>query len=87
MKRYWFKFAGKHYSELPFGIIMGCGVTAINYEDAINIIREKVFQGGELPQIITLIEDIDISLLEENHVRLNIGNIFPRGIWFPLGYN
>jgi hypothetical protein len=28
----------------------------------------------------------DVATLDQGHVRPNMGSIFARGIWFPLGY-
>lgn len=84
MKRYWFEFDD---DNLPFGIKMGCGVTAHNYDDALYLLNEKVFKGATIPKIKGMIEDIDISTLDAGHV---LPNMYPpniRGVWFPLGYN
>ncbi len=51
------------------------------------MIKYKIFPDREMPEISYYIEDIDISTLDGNHVRSNIGNIFQRGIWFPLGFD
>lgn len=86
MTRYWFKFRLDIEDNPPLGILMGCGVTATSKENAIDIIKRKVFKNRELPEIIEFVENIDIRTLDENHVRPNMGNPVVRGIWFPLGY-
>jgi hypothetical protein len=83
LKRYWFTF--EKFSK-PTPLNLGCGVTAHNYEDAVTLLRERVFRGKELPPIAKFVEDIDVSILEQKHVFPNIGMVNVRGIWFPQGY-
>jgi hypothetical protein len=82
MERYWFTF-----KEFGFGtaLNLGCGVTAWTLADAINLLNQSVFKGApyELDRV-ELCKSLD--MLEENHVRPNIGNVHARGIWFPMGY-
>ena len=85
MTRYWFNFKG-NLLDLPPGLIMGCGVTAYNYADAISIVQQKVFKGKELPEIKTEIENIAISTLDKGHVLPNMKDPTLRGVWFPGGY-
>ena len=85
MPRYWFNFKG-NLLDLPPGLIMGCGVTAYNYADAISIVQQKVFKGKELPEIKTKIENIDVSTLDKAHVLPNMKDPTLRGVWFPGGY-
>lgn len=80
--KYWFQFDHPTDSmdKLSFG------VTAYNYEDAINLIRDA-FEKSELPPIKSFFENTDVFQLDE------AGNpIYPenmpgnfRGIWFPKG--
>jgi hypothetical protein len=83
LTRYWFKF-----EQLPKSSILnlGCGVTAYDYEDALLLLKERVFGGNEIPKIAQCQENIDVSALDPRHIRPNMGPIFPRGIWFPQGY-
>jgi hypothetical protein len=60
-------------------------VTAYSYEDALSLLKEKVFEGTE-PPIIDVVPDVDISELDQNHVIPNMGVPVWRGVWFPLGY-
>lgn len=85
MRRYWFEFNGS-LQELPPGLILGCGVTAYDYTDAISILRQKVFKEEELPEIKTKVENVDISTLDNGHIRPNMGDLTLRGVWFPMGY-
>ena len=85
MKRFWIEFANA--KDAPTGMGWGCGVTAHTFEDALSIISENALQGRELPELKNFIEDVVVSDLDKNHVLPNIGNIFVRGIWFPLGFS
>ncbi len=71
---------------MPTVLNMGCGVTAHDYDDAIDLLRERVF-GGRAPDVIAFEEEVDVSKLDKNHVIPNMGSVVVRGIWFPDGYN
>lgn len=89
MKRYWFEFKINQIMGAPFGIQLGCGITAFNFEDAMSILKEKIFREQDTPQIIKCVEDIDLSTLDSNHIIPNINPNSPptmRGVWFPIGY-
>ena len=84
--RYWFRFASIPGMRLPIGVAQGCGVSAFNYEDALSLLKVKVFDGNDLPPTEEVIENIDVSTLDNKQIIPNIGNVRMRGIWFPLGY-
>lgn len=86
LKRYWFEFSDCDNVVLPTGISKGCGVTAYDYDDAINILKEFVFKRTSIPTIKKFIENVIIEKLDEDHVLPNMGIVNSRGIWFPLGY-
>ncbi len=86
MKRFWFEFENIGYENLPAGVVIGCGITSNNYDDAIQILSEKVFKNYPIPKIVKLVEDIDISTLDTGHVKSNMSSPNLRGVWFPLGY-
>jgi hypothetical protein len=82
LKRFWFKFC-----PLPFSSVsLGCGVTAYDYTDALKLLKDKIFVGREMPDIAEVIEDVDVSILDKNHVIPNMEAPVIRGIWFPKGY-
>ena len=87
MHRYWFQFDLAPDDRCPGGIHWGCGVTALDYNDAVHILRRAVFLNGKLPEISQVTEDIDVSTLDAGHVRPNMGDPSRRGVWFPLGYS
>jgi hypothetical protein len=84
MHRYWFKFV----SNKPYDYLhqLGCGVTARNYDDAVSILRETVFADEELPTIKSVVEDIELSALDQEHVTPNMEPSVWRGLWFPKDY-
>lgn len=81
LHRYWFKFT---HSTSPSILNLGCGITAYDEEDAKRLLQDKVFSVYGSRQIIDTIKDIDVSTLDENHVRSNMGSPANRGVWFPL---
>jgi hypothetical protein len=83
MIRYWFEFE----NNVPYGMKIGCGVTAYSYSDALNILKDKVFKDSSQFQIKRVIEDVDVSTLDPGHVLPNMSPPNLRGIWFPQGYN
>ena len=83
LHRYWFRFSG----ELSRGLALGCGVTAFDRDDARRVLTERVFRDTPLPDIVEEIEDIDISTLDDRHVRPNMTVPLTRGVWFPLGFD
>ena len=84
MLRLWLEFDPTRV--LPPGLAYGCGVTGYNYEDAIKLVQTQVFTDGPMPDPVRLVENVDVSQLNTNHVLPNMGNPLARGIWFPLGY-
>jgi len=81
--RYWFEF---EQLPAPSPINLGCGVTAYNYDDAIDLLKKTVFMDSTLPTIKRVLEDVDISKLDQGHVIPNMGLVLSRGVWFPLSF-
>ncbi len=79
MRPYWVTFSDlKDFSSLGLGV----GVTGRNIDDALMIV-EEVF-GHLIVSEITPVNDV--ASLDAGHVRPNMGSIFLRGVWFPLGH-
>ncbi len=79
MKPYWVTFtdvAGRS------GLGLGAGVTGHDQDDALSLI-EQAF-GRLTVSKITAVDDL--ASLDQGHVRPNMGSIFLRGVWFPLGH-
>jgi hypothetical protein len=85
LRRFWITFKATAL-DLPLGAGGGVGVTAHGYRDALTILQSDLFPSERLPEVDSVIEDVDVSQLDENHVIPNMGNVFRRGIWFPQGY-
>jgi len=86
-KRFWFEFKIDSVFNYPPGIGLGCGVTAIDYDDAVKILDQKVFNVIGRPPFKKVIEDVDIRELDQGHVIPNMSPPIYRGIWYPLGYD
>jgi hypothetical protein len=84
MRRFWFQFDMSN--DLPPGVRMGCGITAYDREDALRLLRERVFLETTIPRPLDIVEDVVISSLDAGHVLPNMGDVTIRGVWFPLGY-
>ena len=82
LHRYWFVFVGPN---VPSIVCAGCGVTAWTIDDAMSLVRHRLFEGGDF-LVKDVIEDVDVSTLDANHVLPNMAPPNLRGIWFPLGY-
>jgi hypothetical protein len=65
--------------------LTGCGVTAWSHEDALRLLRERVFVRQPLPPVRRCVEDVDVSTLDPGHVLPNMADPTRRGVWFPLG--
>jgi hypothetical protein len=83
LHRFWFRFKAGNDSNTPRP---GCGVTASNYDDALAILNETVFAGKRLPEIEHVIENVDISTLDQKHVIPNMEAPGWRGVWYPRGF-
>jgi len=83
LRRFWFEF---EQIPRPTAVNLGCGVTAYSREDALALVRERVF-GANGPALVRVIDDVTPDQLETNHVLPNLGNVVQRGIWFPQGYD
>jgi hypothetical protein len=88
VKRYWFEFVVDPQEWRSPGSVLraGCGVTGWDREDCLALIRTHVLKGDPLPPIGREVEDVDVSTLDQGHVTPNMLSIFPRGIWFPQGF-
>lgn len=86
--RYWFRWrhpsdAAAHAIYSRVGAGLGCGVTAVDVEDAKNLISTVVLRGDPVPLIADVVEDVDVQTLDEGHVVPNMGDPSVRGVWFP----
>jgi hypothetical protein len=82
LTRYWFSF---DRLSGPNRLRLGCGVTAVNYEDALALLSQRLSKPS-LETIVQCTENIDVSTLDPRHILPNIGDVTVRGIWFPRGF-
>ena len=82
LTRYWFVLERQ---VVPSPLNLGCGVTAYDRNDAIELLRSRALSGKAIPRVIDVIENVDVSGLDQKHVVPNMGSVTERGIWFPLG--
>jgi hypothetical protein len=81
--RYWFGFNGVE----PFNSLnRGCGVTAYNLDDAKSLLSQSIFKDRDWYSIKEVIENVDITTLDQGHVIPNMEPPVWRGVWFPKGY-
>ena len=85
LRRFWFHF--ENQAPLPPGLRLGCGVTALDRDDAVRLLEALVFTSGEVPSFKKVSEDVDLASLDAGRIRPNMGNPAVRGVWFPLGYS
>lgn len=84
LKRYWFIL----YPENQFGP-RNIGVTAYSRHEARLLIVDALARinwshiTNSLMENAEIIENIDIRLLDQNHVIPNIGVVTFKGVWFP----
>ena len=89
LKRYWFEFdlsegeLSSYYACFP---TRGCGITAYDFNDALKIMRLFILRDDYFPKFSRIVENIDVSTLEENHILPNAGVPVWRGVWYP-SYN
>jgi hypothetical protein len=82
--RYWFEFdanASREAKSRPW-----CGVTGFGLEDAKTILSRQVFGGKGIPPIVKLVENVDVSTLDQEHVVRNMNPPNARGVWYPRGF-
>lgn len=86
MEAYWLEFEFSSDADVPMGTRLGCGVTAESQESALKLVKDRVFRGRQLPVLLKVVRIISMDVLDQDHVVPNMGSIFEKGIWFPLGY-
>lgn len=87
LTKFWFTFDLTMRDPHPPGVLMGCGITAVDEEDAVRILKENVFRTHPFAGIKAMVTDVDVSKLDQDHVLPNMGDPTRRGVWFPLGYS
>lgn len=85
--RFWIEFEQTIDDQPPPGTLIGVGVTAVDRDDALRLVAERVFEGEPLPPIKGLRTDVDLSTLDAGHVIPNMEPPVRRGVWYPRGYS
>jgi len=86
MHRYWIEFGIGLEHEFGSLLLPGVGVTAMNRDDALQLIRRDVTRGHELPAVSNVVRDVDVSTLDRGHVLPAVGDPSRRGVWFPRAF-
>ncbi len=89
LTRYWISFDVSEIKEKlsDSNLVLGCGVSAYTEEDAIFLFKDKIVQNQQMPEIKSIVSDVDVSTLDKGHVISNMGVVSIRGIWFPKKYS
>jgi hypothetical protein len=80
LKRFWIEFGST--TDTPLVLRPGCGVTAYSIEDALRLVSDALGI-PELPAVVSVVENVDVSTLDANHILPNIGLTVCRGVWYP----
>jgi len=91
LRRFWIEFdlasveaADEIEDTFALGYVRnGLGVTGVDFDDCLGIVRARVFNGAALPAVSRVVEDVDVSTLSEEIVVPNIKPPIWRGICFP----
>jgi hypothetical protein len=84
--RYWFEFDYPK-PRIGHGVYIPacgcCGITAFDYQDALKIMRRFMLRDNETPIFKRVIENVNVSTIEDKRVIPNLGVPVWRGVWFP----
>ena len=72
LKRYWFR------TDPP----LGYGVTAESRAAAERLLQEYGYPLSE-QRVVEILEDVEVTSLDPDHVLPNSGPLVVRGIWYP----
>jgi hypothetical protein len=84
--RFWIEF---DYGTPPSGLgpwdpgPSWVGVTGFDYEDALQIVRAEYFADGQMPAVKSVVEDVDVSKIDELRAYPYYSVPVWRGIWYP----
>lgn len=73
LHRYWFAILSH----------IGVGVTAYSRTEAESLARESCENFGWRFEPVSVLEDVDVRVLDQNHVVPNMGPPNFHGVWFP----
>lgn len=84
--RYWLEFLQTTGSDLPCDLKQGMGVTARDFDDALDLIQDLVFPDEPMPLVDRIIENVDLDQVLGEEVLANVWAPVWRGIWYPMGF-
>ena len=64
----------------------GVGVTGTDLDECFDVVRKRIFGKTVMPAVLKVVQDIDVSTLDQDQVLPNIEPPVWRGIWFPPGF-
>jgi hypothetical protein len=73
LRRFWFSTLGS----------LGYGVTAYSLSEARSLAHDAAARLGVAFEPVSVIEDVDVRQLDQNHVVPNMGPPNFHGVWFP----
>ena len=73
LRRFWFR------TEVGFGY----GVTAFSRSDAEQLLASYGYPCASRP-IVEVLEDFELTVLDQLHVLPNAGPVVVRGVWYPF---
>lgn len=82
LTRYWVELKDVPVSYSRFG------VTAWSADDALSLIAEYLrhyYQQDRPLDVLRIVENVDVSTLDANHVLPNMLPPIHRSIWYPMG--
>jgi hypothetical protein len=83
LRTHWFEFDLALGEACPRGARIGAGVTAFDTDDAIALLRSRVFTDGTMPPIKLAVKNVDPRTLDPWLVLENMLPPTDRGVWFP----
>lgn len=79
LRRFWIEFEPRA-DTLPVGF----GVTAIDLEDAIGLIKREGLLPDPCPPVTRIIEDVDVEAIRDSYYGLPwMAPPIWRGVWYP----
>lgn len=82
LHRYWVEFDVSFGADETTGLVPGCGITARTSSEALALVEDALGRDS-LPSIKLIVEDVDVSALDPDHVQPNVGDPARPGVWYP----
>ena len=64
----------------------GVGVTGNDLDECFDVVQKRIFGKAAMPAVLKVVQDIDVSTLDQDRVLPNIEPPIWRGIRFPPGF-